>query len=85
MGRKPYQERTDLEKCQSQWTKLQGLHSLEEWSAAIVRAAIAAETTANFAIRSEFKGQGQLSKGFVDSLLKWANGLQGKMASFSCR
>jgi hypothetical protein len=24
MGRKPYEQRTDLEKCQSQWTKLQG-------------------------------------------------------------
>ncbi len=79
MGRKPYEERSDLEKCQSQWTKLQGLHSSEEWSAAIVRAATAAEIAANFAIRSEFTGQGKLSQGFVDSLLKWANGLQGKI------
>jgi len=58
MGRKPYEERTDLEKCQSQWTKLQGLHSLEKWSAAIVRAATAAEFAADFAIRSEFTDQG---------------------------
>jgi len=79
MGRKPYEERTDLEKCQSQWTKLQGLHSREEWSAAIVRAATAAEIAANYAIRNEFEHQSKLSKHFVDSLLKWANGLQGKI------
>lgn len=79
MGRKPYNERTDLEKCQSQWTKLQGLHSLEEWSAAIVRAAIAAEIPANYAIRAEFGHQSKLPEHLVDSLLKWANGLQGKI------
>jgi hypothetical protein len=79
MGRKPYEERTDLEKCQSQWTKLQGLHSREEWSAAIVRAATAAEIAANYAIRTEFEHQSKLSKHFVDSLLKGANGLQGKI------
>jgi hypothetical protein len=79
MSRKPYKERTDLEKCQSQWTKLQGLHSLEQWSAAIVRAATAAEIAANYAIRAEFTSQSELSNDFVDSLLKWANGLQGKI------
>jgi hypothetical protein len=77
--RKPYNQRTDLEKCQSQWTKLRGLHSLEEWSGAIVRAATAAEIAANFAIREEFKNRAQLSSAFVDSLLRWANGLQGKI------
>jgi hypothetical protein len=79
MSRKPYDERTDLEKCQSQWTKLQGLHSLEEWSGAIVRAATAAEIAANYAIRSEFTHQSKLPDHVVDSLLKWANGIQGKI------
>ena len=79
VGRKPYEQRTDLEKCQSQWTKLQGLHSREEWSAAILRAATAAEIAANYAIRKEFKSRSTLSNHFVDSLLRSANGLRGKI------
>jgi hypothetical protein len=79
MAKKPYEERTDLEKCQSQWRKLQGLHSREEWSAAIVRAATAAEIAANYAIRTEFAKQSNLPEQFVDSMLRWANGLGGKI------
>lgn len=79
MGRKPYEKRTDLEKCQSQWTKLQGLHSREEWSAAILRAATAAEIAANYAIRTEFNRQSNLPNHFVDSMLRSANGLRGKI------
>jgi hypothetical protein len=75
---KPYQERSDLEKIQKQWHKLTGLHTREEWSAAIVRAATAAELAANFVIRTEFKARSQFDSEFVDSLLKWANGLAGK-------
>lgn len=78
-ARKPYKKRSDLEKIQSQWTKLSGLHSREEWSAAIVRAATAAEIAANFAIRKEFKAKSQLSPRFVDSMLRWANGISGKL------
>lgn len=77
--RKPYEERTDLEKVQSQWNKLSGLHSREEWSAAIVRAATAAELAANFAIRKEFESRSQFDSKFIDSLLRWANGLAGKI------
>lgn len=77
--RKPYEERTDLEKIESQWRKLSGLHSREEWSAAIVRAATAAELAANLAIRREFQSKSNLSPKFVDSLLKWANGIAGKI------
>ncbi len=77
--RKSYEDRTDLEKIQSQWHKLSGLHSREEWSAAIVRAATAAELAANFAIRREFQSKSNLSPRFVDSLLKWANGIAGKI------
>lgn len=76
---KPYEERSDLEKIQSQWNKLTGLHTREEWSAAIVRAATAAEIAANFAIRKEFEAKSQLSPNFVDSMLRWANGIAGKI------
>jgi hypothetical protein len=79
MARKPYEKRTDLERCQSQWRKLQGLHSRDEWSAAIVRAATAAEIATNYSIRAEFKKQSHVSKEFVDSQLKWANGIEGKI------
>lgn len=77
--KKPYKDRTDLEKIQSQWTKLSGLHSREEWSAAIVRAATAAELAANFAIRREYATKSTLSAEFIDSQLKWANGIAGKI------
>lgn len=77
--RKPYEERTDLEKIQSQWNKLSGLHSRDEWSAAIVRAATAAALAANFAIRKEFEARSKFDSKFIDSLLRWANGLAGKI------
>jgi hypothetical protein len=74
----PYNERTELQKVQSQWRKLTGLHGREEWSAAIVRAATAADLAANFAIRKEFHSRIELTADFVDTLLHWANGLGGK-------
>jgi hypothetical protein len=79
MAKPAYEDRTDLEKIQSQWHKLTGLHTREEWSAAIVRAATAAELAANFAIREEFRARGKFDGKFVDSLLLWANGLAGKI------
>ena len=75
--KKPYRKRTGLEKIRTQWHKLTGLHGEEQWSAAVVRAATAAELAANFAIRKEFESTG-LSSEFVDSLLRWANGIDGK-------
>lgn len=77
--RKPYADRSDLEKIQSQWKKLTGLHQRNESSAAIVRAATAAELAANFAIRKEFEEKSQLSDEFVDHQLRWANGIAGKI------
>lgn len=77
--KKPYAELTDLEKLQKQWRKLSGLHSREEWSSAIVRAATAAEIAANFAIRREFEASSKLNAKFVNNLLRWANGLAGKL------
>jgi hypothetical protein len=77
--KKPYNERSDAEKISSQWTKLSGLHGRTEWSAAVVRAATAAELAVNLAVRSEFKARSELDDAFVDKMLKWANGLTGKL------
>ena len=79
MNKKSYERRSDVEKIQSQWHKLTGLHSREEWSAAVVRAATAAEIAANFAVRQEFKARSKFDADFVNSLLRWANGLDGKL------
>jgi hypothetical protein len=79
VAKKTYHHRTDLEKCRSQWRKLAGLYSRKEWSAAVVRAATAAEIAANYAIRKELGDQGRLSPKFIDNLLVWANGLSGKI------
>jgi hypothetical protein len=68
-----------LEKVQKQWHKWSGLHTREESSAAIVRAATAAELMANHAIRTEFTARSQFDAEFVNSLLMWANGLADKM------
>lgn len=76
---KAYQKLPDLENLQKQWKKLSGLHTREEWSAAIVRAATAAEIAANYAIRQELISKRKLESEFVDSLLRWANGLSGKL------
>lgn len=75
----PYEDRSDVDKIRSQWTKLVGLHSRTDWSAAVVRAATACEIAVNFAIRREFGVRSQLSDEFVDGLLYWANGLSGKV------
>jgi len=77
--KKPYQELDDLEKLGKQWRKLSGLHHREEWSAVVVRAATAAEIAANLAIRDEFEARSEFDTKFVNSLLVWANGLQGKV------
>jgi len=77
--KKKYENLTDLEKLQKQWHKLSGLHTREEWSAAIVRAATAAEIAANFAVRREFEAKSEFDAKFVDNLLRWANGLAGKL------
>lgn len=78
-NRKPYHERSDLERLQSNWKKIAGLMHREEWSAAIVRAGTAAEIAANFAVRNELIEKRNLESEFVNHLLKWANGLSGKL------
>lgn len=76
---KAYQKLSDLENLHKQWKKLSGLHTRKEWSAAIVRAATAAEIAANYAIRQELISKRNLESDFVDNLLRWANGLSGKL------
>lgn len=76
--KKAYVERTDVDKIKSQWTKLSGLHEREEWSAAVVRAATAAEIAVNLAIRAELAERGVTDKDVTDVMLKAANGLRGK-------
>ncbi|WP_454669569.1 hypothetical protein [Achromobacter kerstersii] len=73
-----YDTLDELAKINKQWVKLSGLHNREEWSAAVVRAATAAELAATFAIRKEFATQSKLPKEFVDEMLMWANGIRGK-------
>ena len=76
----PYNDRSDLEKLQSQWNKINGIMARErEWSAAIVRAATAAEIAANVAVRQTFSLRSSFSEDFIDSLLVWANGMDGKL------
>ena len=76
--RKAYSERSDIEKIQSNWKKISGLLKRKEWSGAIVRAATAAEIAANLVVREELEVRRGLEKDFVDHLLIWANGVQGK-------
>jgi hypothetical protein len=63
----------------AQWKKLTNLHDRRDYSAAITRCATAAEIAANIAVRGEFESKSSLSASQVDSLLRWANGLDGKM------
>ncbi len=75
---KPYNQRTDIEKIKSNWNKTLGLFARGEWSGAILRAVTAAEIASNLVIREELQAKKHLDKEFVDKLLKWANGIQGK-------
>jgi hypothetical protein len=76
----PYKQRDDLNKIQSQWTKLKGHHSREDWSAAVVRAATACEIAVNLAVRREYAAKhGQLDVDAVNAELMRANGLKGKL------
>lgn len=79
MGKTKYDDRDDLEKLRSQWKKIDGIiDRQQEWASAIVRAATAAEIAANIAIRKRFERESEFSPEFVDSLLIWANGIDGK-------
>jgi hypothetical protein len=76
--KKPYSERSDIEKIKSNWAKIRGLLDRREWSSAILRAAIASEIATNLAIREELQVIRGLEPKFVNGLLMWANGIMGK-------
>lgn len=76
--KKPYSERSDIEKIESNWKKAQGLLDRNEWSSAVVRVATAAEIAANHYIREELQAKRNLEEEFVNNLLMWANGIDGK-------
>lgn len=77
--KKPYVDRTDIEKIQANWNKTQTLYKKKEYSGAVTRVATAAEIAANFVVREELQVKRNIESDFVDSLLVWANGIQGKI------
>ena len=77
-NKKPYSERSDLEKIQSNWRKIRGFIDREEWSSAVVRAATVAEIATNLVVKHELQEKRGLESEFVDHLMLWANGIQGK-------
>lgn len=78
-NKKPYDKRTDAEKIQSNWAKTCGLYLRNEHSMAVIRAATTVELAINLVVREELENNQQLPKEFVNSLMKWANGLIGKL------
>jgi hypothetical protein len=79
-NKKPYSQRSDTEKLESNWKKTLSLFERNEYSMAIIRAGTCAEIAANIVVRSELVQKRRLEPRFVDSLLRWANGLQGKFS-----
>jgi hypothetical protein len=75
----PYNERTDKEKILSNWAKTCGLYLRGEHSMAVIRAATTVELAANLVVREELENGQNLPSDFVDHLMKWANGLVGKL------
>ncbi|MFG1495390.1 hypothetical protein ABMA57_02075 [Saccharospirillum sp. HFRX-1] len=75
---KEYEDRSDIEKIQSNWKKLSGLYSRNEWSSSIVRAATTAEIASNLVVREELENIKGIDEPFVSHLMMWANGIQGK-------
>lgn len=76
--KKPYSERTDLERLESNWRKSVKLFQRDDFSGALVRATTAIEISANLLIREELVTRKGLEAKFVDSLMLWANGINGK-------
>src|SRR2546430_8450229 len=78
--KKPYSKRSDADKLPTNWRKTLGLLERSEFSMAIIRAGTCAEIAANIVVRAELIQRRQLEAAFVDTLLYWANGLQGKFS-----
>ncbi|MEP4546979.1 MAG: hypothetical protein ABJ000_12430 [Saccharospirillum sp.] len=78
-NKKPYDERTDDEKLLSNWKKAVGLFEREDWSASIMRVATSSEIASNIYVRHYLQERHGLPGDFVNSLLKSANGMAGKL------
>ncbi len=78
-NRKPYNERSLIEKIESNWKKTIGLFKRSEYSTVVIRAATTVELAANLVIRSEFIENRKLPESFVENLMMWANGLMDKI------
>ncbi|MBE3880063.1 hypothetical protein HJ161_23855, partial [Vibrio parahaemolyticus] len=72
------EDRTDLEKIQSNWKKVKWFISKKRMVKLSVRAATAAEIAANLVVREELENQKGIDTPFVNHLMIWANGIQGK-------
>src|SRR5690606_26738392 len=77
--KRAYNNLNDFAKVRKQWRKLSGLHTREEWSAAVVRAVTAAEIATNIVIREEFTQNSSFDADVVNTFLKDANGINGKV------
>lgn len=77
-SRKPYSRASDVRKVQINWHSSCLSYINHEYSMAIVRSAVCIELAATLAIRIELIKNRRLEPQFVDHLLRWANGLNGK-------
>ena len=74
----PYTKRSDIEKIKSNWGKASLLFE-RKYAPAIIKAVTATELAANFVIRQELEVRMKVEVRFVNHLLRWANGMQGKL------
>jgi hypothetical protein len=74
---RPYVDRTDEEKLQTQWIKANGLLQRRDWSAATVRIATAMEMSANITLSEVFVRAGRSRRNLKEAL-KWS--LNGKLS-----
>ena len=77
--KKPYSERSLIERIESNWTKTIGLFRRAEYSTVAIRAATTVELAANLVIMHEFIDNRKLPRDLVEGLMKWANGFKGKL------
>jgi len=74
----PYDERADDQRLESNWRKARGLFKRGDFSASTLRAATSAEIAANIYVRHFLIAEHNLPASYVDALLLFANGLDGK-------
>lgn len=77
---KPYDQRTDAEKVETNWIKTRGLFDREDWSMAIVRAAICLELSADLAVYVILRDKYERLK--IRSLLKACKGINKKFKDY---